>query len=482
MIAEGRRDAIRVDDIGAYCDVEPMLLDSGQVGAALEARLPTASVDRTLRRLRSWLGGLTILVALAVALASALAARRVAAPIDALTTAAARLGGGDLDTAVAAVGFAEVATLGRVMDEMRERLRGLTTALRQRETERTAVLEGISEGVLAVDAQRRVRYLNPQAARMLGVAPDEAIGRECGDLLHPRLAPHERPCEERCPIVLARSSGVARATERLALEPARTTVVMSAAPHGDQQVVLLRDETEAEAGRRMRDAILASLSHELRTPLAAQLASIEMLRDRVAAGDATEIDPLVTSLERGTLRLTRLIDNLLESARIEAGYGAMRAQEVRIDEVVEEAIQQTAPLIHQRGQVLDVDLPFPVPLVKGDEQRLVQVVGNLLANAQKYAPDGATISLRVTADDRSMELRVDNPGPPLPQQAGDLFQPFVRARGAEPVQPGVGLGLWVVRSIVERHGGKVCALNVQGGVRFAVSLPRMAPAAPKIEP
>ena len=149
---------------------------------------------------------------------------------------------------------------------------------------------------------------------------------------------------------------------------------------------MLRDETEIEAARRARDAILANISHEFRTPLSAQLASIELLLDQLPELTTNEIGQLVRSQQRGTLRLRQLIDNLLESARIEAGRQRIRRQRIALDEVIEEALEMTRPLLDQQGQTALIDLPYPLPVVYGDSRRLTQVFVNLLGNAHKFAP------------------------------------------------------------------------------------------------
>src|SRR5262249_32700368 len=154
---------------------------------------------------------------------------------------------------------------------------------------------------------------------------------------------------------------------------------------------LMRDETEVEAARRLRDAVLANISHEFKTPLAAQLASLELLVERLPELAPDETHRLVVALQRGALRLTQLIDNLLESVRIEAGRAVLRRQEVSLDAVVEDAVEMIRPLADQRRQAIEVALPHPLPLVSGDAPRLTQVFVNLLANASKFAPDGTTI-------------------------------------------------------------------------------------------
>src|SRR6185295_12363116 len=180
---------------------------------------------------------------------------RMTRRIQALTASAARIGRGDLATPTPRAPGAELGTLAATMEEMRRRLLQLTSELRRRQAEGEAILTGIVEGVFSVDRDRRIRYLNPSAAAMLGVRPVEAIGRFCGDVLNPQGREGVRPCEESCPIVHARFRGGAAATEHL-LRPdgtRRAVVITSAPPAEEQQVQLLRDETDVEAARRQRD-------------------------------------------------------------------------------------------------------------------------------------------------------------------------------------------------------------------------------------
>src|SRR5262249_32213064 len=151
------------------------------------------------------------------------------------------------------------------------------------------------------------------------------------------------------------------------------------------------DETELEAVRRARDSVLANISHEFRTPLAAQLASIELLRDGLDVLPPPRQKELVMSLERGTLRLTRLIDNLLESVRIESGQLAIRMQSVELPELIEDARALIGSLLVQRNQTLDVSIPEDLPAFEGDGPRLTQVLVNLIANASKFAPEHSAI-------------------------------------------------------------------------------------------
>ncbi len=487
----GAAAAGHVAGAGVYLAVFP--LGSGEDGPVgiLEASREHGGTAAIVRRLQRSLLTLAVAVAAGAAIASVLLARRLTRPLADLTGAAARIGGGDLATPIPRAAGREAGTLASTMEEMRVRLLQLTAELRLRQGETEAVLTGIVEGVFAVDRERRVRYLNPQAVALLGIVPADALGRFCGDVLNPQGKGGVRPCEENCPIIHARFRGSARATEHLLLPGGarRSVMITSAAPAAEaagaaergeeaRQFQVMRDETEVEATRRLRDAVLANISHEFRTPLSAQLASIELLRDRLAALKVGEAEPLVLALERGTLRLTHLIDNLLESVRIEAGEHSIRRRPVALDEVIEEATALVAPLVTQRDQQLLVDLPYPLPSVPGDAPRLTQVFVNLLANANKFAPPRSTIRIGGAAGEREVTLWVEDEGPGLGGgQAAALFERFVRAGGPEdedePEQTGMGLGLWIAKSIVERHGGRIEPRPAGGGpgTRMCVILP-----------
>lgn len=475
VLATGQPSAGRFREAAVYLAAQPLHSSSGETVGLIETSLSSISIDRSLFHLVQILLGLALSMAALAALASFLVGRRLGRPLSNLTEAAARIGRGDLSTPIATAAGAEIGTLAVTLEEMRGRLLRLTADLRRQQSEAQAIITGIIEGVFTVDRERRIRYINPQALALLGITAGDAIGRFCGDVLNPQGKGGVRPCEEQCPIVHARFRGGVHATEHLRLPNGqrRTVVITSAPPVDAQQVQVLRDETEVEATRRLRDTVLTNISHEFKTPLSAQLASIELILDRLPDLKTDEIGQLVLSLQRGTLRLTHLIDNLLESVRIEAGRDTIRRHPIALDEIIEEALEFTQPLIRQRDQEVLVDLPYPLPTVLGDKTRLVQVFVNLLANASKFAPATSPICIGGQVAPTSVTLWVEDQGPGLPPMAGQsLFGRFIRAPDEEPEQSGMGLGLWIVKSIVERHGGRVDARSNGQGTRMCVTLPR----------
>jgi signal transduction histidine kinase len=473
-LATGQMAVAKIAARGLYASSTPVFAATGEGIVLIETRLPAAEVAGAVASFVRRLVVTTLLLGALALLLSLVLARRIGAPLQALASASERLGRGDFSASIPAQGTQEVAALAQTMDDMRRNLIDLTTTLRQREAEAQALLLGVVEGVYAVDDGRRIRYLNPQAARMLGAAPDALIGKFCGDVLNPCAVDGARPCESACPIIAARTEGKAQATERItAGGVTRTVVITSAQPAGGMQVQVMRDETELEAVRRARDSVLANIAHEFRTPLSAQQASVELMLDGLDDMPRDRLGELLTSLQRGTHRLTRLIDNLLESIRIESGQLGIRRQAVSLAQVVEDAQDLIAGLLAQRRQVLRLALPDGLPVIAGDSQRLTQVVTNLLANASKFGPEDSEIVIGAEREGDHVSVWVDDAGPGVPEHAGaSIFERFYRAADQEPNPRGLGLGLWIVKSIVDRHGGSVAAgRSSDGHTRFSVTLP-----------
>jgi signal transduction histidine kinase len=479
-ISTGTTSSQRIDSMNLYASSTPVIAATGEGVTLIETRLPASGVDTSVGRFVERLVWTALLLGLLAVAAAVLIARRIVAPLRALAESATKLGLGDLSTSIPASGGPETVALARTLEEMRRNLVDVTATLRRREAEAQAMLRGVVEGVFAVDGERRIRYLNPQAEAIAGIAPGEAIGRFCGDVLKPCADKDgQRPCGTSCPILSAREQGQAQATEFLErADGGRRTVIIAAARMVDGlQVQVMRDETGLESARRARDSILANISHEFRTPLAAQLASLELLQENLPTLPREELKSLVDTLQRGTLRLTRLIDNLLESVRIESGQLGIRSQRLAIADVVREAAEMVESLLAQSNQSLEVSIAEDLPELVGDAPRLTQVFVNLLANANKFGPEGSTIRITGEATASEVQVSVEDEGPGIVEAAsGAIFERFYRSADQEPEPRGLGLGLWIVKSIVDRHGGRVSAERTEAGrTRFTVTLPLPPP-------
>jgi signal transduction histidine kinase len=470
-------DVQRVDSLGLYVSSFPIVSATGEDVALIDTRAPAAETDEIVSSLVWRLIATAVVFAVLAVFAGVLLAQRVIQPTEALTDAAVRLGQGDFATSIPTAGPAEIGQLARTMDDMRRNLVDVNSELRHREAEAQVVLEAVVEGVYAVDQERNIRYLNPQAARLLGIDAQDAIGKFCGDALKPCAMPGtpagSRPCTTTaCPILRARQAGSAQSVEQLQTPSGtRHTIITSSRIVNGLQVQVLRDETELEGVRRARDTVLANISHEFRTPLAAQLASIELLREGLKTSPPDKLEELVLSLERGALRLTRLIDNLLESVRIESGQLDVRRQSIVLADVIDDARALVESLLRQRRQPLEVAVQEGLEL-QGDATRLTQVFVNLVANASKFAPEGESIRVGARREGERIEAWVEDSGPGLPEGGEDIFERFKRGGAQEPEPGGLGLGLWISRSIIERHGGSIRAERTPAGhTRFTFTLP-----------
>ena len=459
-----------------YAATIVLAAQTGEVVGLLDARLSGAEFVAATHSFDWILGTTAIIVAAIAGLLGVLYGRWLARPVVALRELAERIGRGDFSAALPAVAPLEVGALARSMDQMRGNLVDLTDTLRRREAEAQTVLNGVIEGVYAVDHERRIRYANAQVARLLGRPAGEIVGQFCGDVLQPQRVNGERPCERNCPILAARDSPQSSAREILCLRDGstRSAIVLSAPPVQGIQVQILRDETDLEAARRARDSVLGNISHEFRTPLAALLASIELLRDGLNGMPPEAQRELLANVERGVLRLMRLIDNLLESVRIEAGQNSIRQQPVDLSEVIADARDLIEPLLRQRHMTLELDDSGLGGSVRGDAQRLGQVFVNLIANAAKFGPEGSTIRIGGRAGGAQIEVWVEDEGPGVHEGSGSaIFERFQRGAETEPDAPGLGLGLWIVKSIIERHGGGVrMERTPERRTRFILTLPQ----------
>jgi two-component system sensor histidine kinase KdpD len=226
----------------------------------------------------------------------------------------------------------------------------------------------------------------------------------------------------------------------------------------------LRVETE-----QLRNALLSSVSHDLRTPLAVVTGATSALLDESAPKDEKSRRELLETAHDEAQRLNRLVRNLLDMTRLEAGALKVHKEAQSIEDIVGAALERLEDRL--RGREIETDIPADLPLVPFDPILIEQVLINLLENATKYTPAGSSIALAARANKGEVEVEVADRGPGVP--AGDaerVFDKFYRAREKE--GGGVGLGLTICRGIVEAHGGRIWVEPREGGgSRFRFTLP-----------
>jgi signal transduction histidine kinase len=238
----------------------------------------------------------------------------------------------------------------------------------------------------------------------------------------------------------------------------------------------LRERTrELQIADRRKDEFLAMLAHELRTPLQPLVTGIELLEyaetDRKVLQEARQI------MTRQIKQLTRLVDDLLDLSRAAAGKIVVHEQPLNVADVLHSSLEMVRPLMQQRGHSVNVAVAGSLP-VRGDAGRLTQVFSNILNNAAKYTPPSGHICLTAALEDEDVVVRIRDNGlgisAEMLQQVFEMFAQAPHQPGALP--GGLGVGLSLVRWLVERHGGSVVAASDGPGTgsTFTVRLPRLA--------
>ena len=227
--------------------------------------------------------------------------------------------------------------------------------------------------------------------------------------------------------------------------------------------------SEIQRARGSEHAFLADISHELRTPLTSIQGFAQAIVEGEARGDA--VAHVAEIIHREARRLVRMVEGLLQVARLESGAQSMARDEVDTARLLEGAVAALEVQAHDAGVTFDVVGADALPAVRGDADKLAQLFLNVLDNAVKHSPRGATVHVRGGRDDGAILVRVRDTGSGLPQGAQTrLFQRFFRGENAQ--RDGAGLGLAIAQAIAQAHGGSIRASNVDGGgAEFSVRLP-----------
>jgi PAS domain S-box-containing protein len=225
---------------------------------------------------------------------------------------------------------------------------------------------------------------------------------------------------------------------------------------------------------RRKDEFLALLSHELRNPLAPILTAAQLIKLRSAAPPSHELEVILRQCQH----LARLVDDLLDVSRVSRGKVRLDRKPLELSSIVAKAVEATGPLLEERGHRLDVSVAPEGLCVEADEVRLTQIINNLLSNAARYTPPGGTVTITGAREDEAVVLRVRDTGTGIESALlPAVFEMFVQgARGPDRAEGGLGLGLSLVRTLTQLHGGTVTAHSDGPGLgsEFVVRLPSCA--------
>lgn len=357
--------------------------------------------------------------------------------------------------------------------------RSALTRLSDLSVRQQAIFDAATDGMITHDPHGIIESLNPAATRLYGYEPEELIGQHIGLLFE---HPPERAALEKFLAKLAadpkgRAAGVqefgaqARDGRTFDVDVATSPVSLGDGLHF---VAVIRDVTERKRVERMKTEFVSTVSHELRTPLTSIAGSLGLLAGGVAGTLPERAEKLIAIAHSNSQRLVRLINDILDIEKIESGKVSFDIKPVPLRPLVEQAIQANLAYAAEYGVSLKLEAAGGNPTVLGDSDRLMQVLTNLLSNASKFSPAGSEVVTKIVAGDSRHRITVIDHGSGIPEEFRErMFSKFAQADASDTRQKGgTGLGLNIVKQIVERLGGTVSFDSEDGnGTAFHIDLP-----------
>jgi signal transduction histidine kinase/HAMP domain-containing protein len=452
-VAAGRRAATGAGSGGP-------LAQAGAVADRLQsrqrARQAQASHDD---RTQSRTAIIVVVVAGALALMAALAliavlVRSMREPLDELVGATGELASGRLERRVEPSGPRELRELGLAFNAMADDLSKAQSELEDERRRLAVTIESLGDGLIVTRSESaEIEAVNPRATELV-----------------PELAPGGRVDSPGSPLP---ELDAALEKEVVIDHGGRVLAVTAGRLGGTAGVVwTVRDVTERAQLERAKSEFVATASHELRSPLTSIKGFVELL-ERSPDGMSPRQREFVDIIKRSTDRLVELVNDLLDVARIEADHVEISPRPIDVGEAVRELAELMGPRIDAKHQHLGVYVAPTLPLAMADPERIRQVVGNLLTNAHLYTPEGGRIHVGVEADRAWVRIVVADSGIGMsPEETERAFERFYRARGSSATTPGTGLGLPIVKSLVDLHHGEIEVESELGrGTTFHVRIP-----------
>jgi len=430
--------------------------DPAGAGLVVRLALPLSELNRTLAGVRRLvLGAMLLGVLLSVGVAFFMA-RSISRPLKDLTRTAQIIASGDLSPRVRRYPRHEVGDLGRAFDRMADNLQQKIEDITTAHDRQQGILSAMVEGVMLVDSGGRVLLVNQALLRLLEVTRDP-VGLIPSEVLrNPDL-------QEAVGEVLRGRDYLSREIRTLGADPRHLEVHLARlagdSPQAGGAVAVFHDISERKRVDKMRRDFVANVSHELRTPLTAIRGSAETLLDG-ALESPQYARHFVEMIERHAQRLQRLVEDLLDLARLESGQAPPQKDAVDAAELADAVLATFSDLAADKGLELTRSLPREGLKLWGDRRQLEQAALNLMDNAIKYTQPGGKVELGIQSAGDKTVIAVSDTGPGIdPQHLPRLFERFYRVdKNRSREMGGTGLGLAIVKHIVQAHGG---ALEVE---------------------
>ncbi|MBN1579782.1 MAG: HAMP domain-containing protein [Anaerolineae bacterium] len=424
---------------------------SGTVLGIIRVSLPLSEVTAQVNRLQRAVLLAALIATLMVAVLAAIIAERITKPIRRLTQVAEQVAEGDLSARLLPTTRDEIGKLTQVFNRMADQLDEKITTLAQEQSRLSAVLDNMAGGAIIIDQSERVRLINPAAARLLDIPPQEALGLSVTQVVrHHQLVDLWQRCRDQGQ---EQSATVEIGRQNLFLQ-AIARPFQAADTRG--YLFILQDLTRIRRLETIRRDFISNISHELRTPLAGLKALVDTLRYG-AMEDPPAAQRFLDRMEIEVDALTQMVEELLELSRIESGKMPLRLAPVAVSDLILLPVERLEPQADRANLSVDVDPLSDLPLVLAERERIQQVVTNLVHNAIKFTPSGGRVRISAQVDGENLVISVRDTGVGiLPDDLPRIFERFYKADRARS-GGGTGLGLAIAKHIVQIHGGRIWA-------------------------
>ena len=439
---------------------EPVVSRFGNVIGALFLVKPLNELNAAMGSLIYALIISMIASSLIMILPAYLGSRSIVRPIRQMNVTANAMAGGNFTAKAEEEGTDELVQLGRSLNHLSAALSDTISDLTLEKNRLHAVINGIGEGIIAIDAEGKIIKTNSAALRLLG-------GSYADDIT---ALPAYRQAAEDIGCVLggetvSKELKVRDRILRVAITP------LTDGGRGEGAVMLIRDITEASRLEQTRTEYVANVSHELRTPIASIRGLADALNDGMVKKDEDKARYYGYIL-RESMRLSRLIDDLLELSRLQSGTIAFKKQFISINELIEDVADRYVSAAREKGLNVEIDIGEPYKVYTNPD-RAEQVLVALTDNAIKYGYSG---TLRFSAEKKgdSLYISVSNPGSIADEDIDHVFERFYKADKAHAGQ-GTGLGLSIVNEVLGLLGERIWAKSENGTVTFTFTLSTVKP-------
>lgn len=433
--------------------------------------MPLVEIQRTTARVLHIVAVASVLVGFATAPILYWLSRRVTRPIVQMREVAGRVARGDFTEKAPTRVSGELGELAAALNDMSSQLAARIRELSEEKADLSAILAGMTEGVLVVRPDGRIRLTN-QALRSPFAIDEEAIGKTVWEAFH-NISLQELVSE-------VIQEGDVAARELTFLTPNERAYELSATRLQDHQgiltgvIVVFHDITRMRQFENTRKEFVANVSHELRTPLSIIKGYVETLLDEQPPDEQTARQFLQT-VQRHSRRLEALIADLLSISALESQQARLNFEPVSMHAAAQSVVDELARQASERSVAVSVEISDSISAVRADARRLHQVLFNLLDNAIKYTPSGGHVTIRADEKDGLIETTVADDGPGIAaEHLPHVFERFYRVDKARSRElGGTGLGLSIVKHIVQSHTGRVWAESqLEKGSTFHFTLPR----------